>query len=130
MSLTTIFLGKLLGLCLITISIGMLANRRRTLESLDAMARSGPWMLFSGMVATAAGLAVVLGHQVWSGGALPVAITLTGWAALVKGIALLLVPAERLADAYKGIGFERFFHVWMVAVLAIGLWVTALAFAA
>ena len=130
MSLTTIFLGKLLGLCLITISIGMLANRRRTLESLDAMARSGPWMLFSGMVATAAGLAVVLGHQVWSGGALPVAITLTGWAALVKGIALLLVPAERMADAYKGIGFERFFHVWMVAVLAIGLWVAALAFAA
>ena len=130
MSLTTIFLGKLLGLCLITISIGMLANRRRTLESLDAMARSGPWMLFSGMVATAAGLAVVLGHQVWNGGALPVIVTLTGWAALVKGIALLLVPAERLADAYKGIGFERFFLVWMVAVLAIGLWVAALAFAA
>ena len=130
MSLTTIFLGKLLGLYFIAISIGMLANRRRTLESLDAMARSGPWMLFSGMVATAAGLAVVLGHQVWNGGALPVIVTLTGWAALVKGIALLLVPAERMADAYKGIGFERFFHVWMVAVLAIGLWVAALAFAA
>jgi hypothetical protein len=31
------------------------------------MARSGPWMLFSGMVATVAGLAIVLGHNVWSG---------------------------------------------------------------
>jgi hypothetical protein len=31
------------------------------------MARSGPWMLFSGMVATTAGLAIVLGHNVWSG---------------------------------------------------------------
>ena len=55
----------------------MLANRRRTLATLDEMARSGPWMLFSGMVATAGGLAVVLGHQVWSGGALPVAIART-----------------------------------------------------
>ena len=49
------------------------------------MARSGPWMLFSGMVATAAGLAIVLGHNVWSGGALAIAVTLFGWAALLKG---------------------------------------------
>ena len=128
MSATTVFLGRLLGLYLVAISLGMLANRRRTLDTLDEMARSGPWMLFSGMVATAAGLAVVLGHQVWSGGALPVVVTLMGWAALLKGVTLLLVPAERMADAYKGIGFERFFHAWMVAVFAIGLWVTVMAF--
>jgi hypothetical protein len=128
MSATTVFLGRLLGLYLVAISLGMLANRRRTLDTLDEMARSAPWMLFSGMVATAAGLAVVLGHQVWSGGALPVVVTLMGWAALLKGVTLLLVPAERMADAYKGMGFERFFHAWMVAVLAIGLWVTLMAF--
>jgi len=127
MSATTIFLGRLLGLYLVAISAGMLANRRRTLATLDEMARSGPWMLLSGMVATAAGLAVVLGHNVWSGGALPVVVTLMGWAALLKGVALLLVPSERMADAYKGIGFERFFHVWMVALLALGLWTMAAA---
>ena len=77
---------RLLGLYLVAISGGMLANRRRTLATLDEMARSGPWMLFSGMVATAGGLAVVLGHQVWSGGALPVVVTLVGWAALLKGV--------------------------------------------
>ena len=128
MSATTVFLGRLLGLYLVAISLGMLANRRRTVDTLDEMARSGSWMLFSGMVATAAGLAVVLGHQVWSGGALPVVVTLMGWAALLKGVTLLLVPAERMADAYKGMGFERSFHAWMVAVLAIGLWVTVMAF--
>ena len=90
MSPTTIFLGRLFGLYLVAISVGMLANRRRTLATLDEMARSGPWMLFSGVVATAAGLAVVLGHNVWSGGALPVVVTLVGWAALLKGVTLLL----------------------------------------
>jgi len=35
-----------------------------------------------------------------------------------------------MAAAYKGLGFERFFHVWMIAVLVIGLWITAAAFSA
>ena len=47
-----------------------------------------------------------LGHNVWSGGALPVVVTLMGWAALLKGVALLLVPSDRMADAYKGIGLS------------------------
>jgi hypothetical protein len=130
MSTTTIFLGKFLGLYLVAISIGMLANRRRTLEALDEITRSGPWMLFSGVVATAAGLAVVIGHQVWSGGPLPVVVTLVGWAALLKGVTLLLVPAGRMAAVYRGLGFERFFYAWMVVVLVIGLWMTAMVFAA
>jgi hypothetical protein len=33
------------------------------------------------------------------------------------------------ADDSKGIGFERRFFVWMSVVLAIGLWMTATAFA-
>jgi len=80
------------------------------------------------MVATAAGLAIVLGHNEWSGGTLVVAVTLFGWAALLKGVSLLLVPPEQMAAAYKGLGFERFFHVWMGAVLVIGLWITLDAF--
>jgi len=60
MSAVTIYLGRLLGLYLVAISGGTLANRRRTLATLDEMARSGPWMLLSGMVATAGGLTVVL----------------------------------------------------------------------
>ena len=114
---------------LIAISGGMLVNRRRTLATLDEMARSGPWMLFSGMVATAAGLAIVLGHNVWSGGALAVVVTLFGWAALLKGVSLLLVPPEQMAAAYKGLGFERFFYAWMSAVLVLGLLITLDAFA-
>jgi hypothetical protein len=126
---TTVFLGRLLGLYLVAISIGMLVSKRRTLATLDEMARSGPWMLFSGLVATAAGLAIVLGHNVWTGGALAIVVTLFGWAALLKGISLLLVPPEQMAVAYKGLGFERFFYAWMGAVLVLGLLITLDAFA-
>jgi uncharacterized membrane protein HdeD (DUF308 family) len=129
MSPTTVFLGRLLGLYLIAIAVAMLASRRRALATLDEMAGSGPWMLFSGMVATAAGLAIVLGHNVWTGGALAVVVTLFGWAALLKGVSLLLVPPEQMAAAYKGLGFERFFYVWIGAVLVLGLLITLDAFA-
>ena len=103
--------------------------RRRTLATLDEMARSGPWMLFSGMVATAAGLAEVLAHTVWTGGALTIAVTLVGWTALVKGLALLVVPPSTMASAYKAVGYERYFYVWMGAVLVLGLWMALDAFA-
>ena len=128
--MTTVFLGKLLGLYIVAIAVGMLVNRRRTMAAIDEMARSGPWMLFSGMVATAVGLAVVLGHEVWAGGVLPVLVSLMGWAALLKGLTLLLVPGERVAAAYKGAGFERYFRAWMVAMLVLGLWMASLAFMA
>jgi hypothetical protein len=71
MSATTIYLGRLLGLYMVAIAVGTLVNKRRTMAAIDEMARSGPWMLFSGMVATAVGLAIVLGHHVWSGAPCP-----------------------------------------------------------
>lgn len=129
MSPTTVFLGRLLGCYLIAISLATLVSRRRTLATLDEMARSGPWMLFSGMAATAAGLAVVLAHNVWTGGALAIAVTLVGWMALLKGLALLLVPPSTLASAYKAAGYERYFCAWMGAVLVIGLGMALDAFA-
>jgi len=128
MSTTTIFLGKLLGLYLVAISLGMLPSRRRTLATLDEMARSGPWMLFSGMVATAAGLAIVLAQVGWTGGALAVAINLAGWAALLKGLSLLAFPPATMARAYGSMGFERYFYLWMGAVMVLGLWMAASAF--
>ena len=129
MSPTTLFLAKLVGLYLVAISLGMLVNRRRTLATLDEMARSGPWMLFSGMVATTLGLAMVLAHDIWTGGALSVAVTLAGWAALLKGLALLLVPPEIMAAGYKGVGIERYFHIWFGALLALGALIAIAAFA-
>ena len=34
-----------------------------------------------------------------------------------------------MATAYKVAGFERYFYVWMGAVLVLGLWMTLDAFA-
>ena len=69
----------------------------------------------------------MLGHEVWTG-ALPVLVSLMGWVALLKGLTLLAGPRRARRRGYKGGGFERYFRVWMVAVLAPGFWITRLAF--
>lgn len=128
MSMITVFLGKLLGLYLIAIAIAMLAGKKNVLTALDEMVASPAWMLFSGMVATAIGLAIVLAHQQWTGGALAVAVTLVGWIALIKGLSLLLVPATTMAKAYQRLGLERYFYLWSGLVFILGLWIAGAAF--
>jgi hypothetical protein len=54
-------------------------------------------MFFVDIVTVAIGLALVLGHNVWSGGPLAIAVTLMGWATLVKGLALLCQRNERMS---------------------------------
>jgi len=61
-------------------------------------------MLVYAIFSLAAGLAIILGHSVWSGGALPVIVTLVGWLIFAKGVVVLLlvkpetfiVPLERM----------------------------------
>lgn len=128
MSPTTLFLGKLLGLYLVAMSLGMLLDRRRALATIDEMSRSGPWMLFSGMAATAIGLALVLRGRDAASGALGVTVDAAGALALLKGLSLLVIPPARIVAGYRRIGFERMFSLWMGVVLALGLTVAALAF--
>jgi hypothetical protein len=43
---------------------------------------------------------MVLLHNLWSGGVLPVIITLVGWATLTKGVLLLALPPASLGALY------------------------------
>ena len=56
-------------------------------------------------------------------------LILAGALVQAVGLRLFLVPAEQMAAVYKGLGFERFFYAWMVAVLVFGLLITLDAFA-
>src|SRR6516164_7197336 len=94
MSPRTRFLSKLIGLYLILISVAMAIHKQATVDTMNALVRNAPELLVTGMIAVAAGLAIVLGHNVWSGGARPVIVTLTGWLVLIKGVLLLFLSPQ------------------------------------
>jgi len=125
MSARTIFLSRLIGLYLILISLAMIAHKQATMDSMNALVHNAPVLLVVGVIAVAAALAMVLGHNVWSGGVLPVVVTLTGWLMLIKGSMLLFMSPEAVyGTLLAGIHFEQLFYLYMAMVLVLGIYLT------
>jgi len=104
----TAFLGKLLGLYLIVISVIMFAHPQATVEIMKAIILDRPLLFICGLMGVTAGLAIVLTHNVWSGGVLPILVTVFGWASLFKGTLLLVLSPEMESRVFiVGLGYEQ-----------------------
>jgi hypothetical protein len=66
--------------------------------------------------------AIVLAHNVWSGGALPVLVTVVGWISLVKGLIVLLLSFETSATYFEALRYGQLFYVYMGITLVIGIY--------
>ena len=130
MSPFTIYLAKLLGLYCIIVALAMSANKQQALKTVNEWVRSPPLMMLTSAITLALGLALVVGHNVWSGGALPITVTVVGWLTLVKGLAFLAVPPAQTIKLYDGLQYERFFFVYMGVTLALGFYLSVAAFSA
>jgi hypothetical protein len=103
----------------------MTVHKHATVESMNALTHNPPVLFVTGVIAVVAGLALVLGHNVWSGGALNVVVTLTGWLLLLKGSMLLFLSPEAVyGSLLAGIHFEKFLYLYMAAVLLLGICLT------
>jgi hypothetical protein len=124
----TAFLGKLIGLYCIIAAATMMANKRASVESIYALMRNPPLLLFVEVLGLLAGLAMVLGHNIWSGGALPVIVTVLGWLIAIRGAMLLALPQETKLRIFEALRYEERFHVYMGATLVLGIFMTVAAF--
>jgi hypothetical protein len=83
-----------------------------------------PLMLTYAMISLAIGLAMILGHNVWSGGLLPVVVTLVGWLILAKGLLLLFVTPEALTEFFERMQYGEHMYLYVAPSLVIGLYLT------
>jgi hypothetical protein len=121
MSRLTVYLARLIGLFIVLLIADLLLHGSAVVES--GMADK-PLMFTYGFISLGLGLALVLGHNVWSGGALPVVVTLVGWLILAKGLLLLYLPPETLTGMYAGIRFSEHLFLYVAPSLLIGLYLT------
>lgn len=124
MSPRTVFLSRLIGLYCILVTISMAAHKQATLETVTALVHDPALLMIAGWLALAAGLAMVLGHNVWSGGALPVIVTLVGWITLIRGLLAVLLPPEAAVGLFVGLHYERLFYVYLAVPLILGVYLT------
>ena len=121
----TIFLSRLIGLYGLLVVPSLLVHREATIDLMTALLHNLPLMWVLSMITLTAGLAMVLAHNVWSGGALPVVVTLCGWAALIKGLLFLFLPSsvqsEYLLSALRN---PLLFYVWLSPSLLLGIYLT------
>ena len=125
MSSRTIFLSRLIGLYCILIALSMMTRRQTTVETVTVLLQSPSMMLILGVITLAAGLAMVLAHNFWSGGALPVVVTLVCWATLIKGLLFLFLPSVVESEfIFSALRNPLLFYVWMTPSLLIGIYLT------
>jgi hypothetical protein len=124
MNARTTFLARLIGLYLLLSAIAMFVQRDATVQVMTALVHDAQLMYVVGVFALLGGLAVVLSHNVWSGGALPVLVTIVGWVTLLKGMLSLFVPADSMAALYTSAHYDQYTPVYAGIVLLIGAYLT------
>jgi hypothetical protein len=128
MSPRTLFLSRLIGLFTTVIALSMIANRDGTLTAFITLLHDPAALWVTGVLGLGAGLALVLCHTQWSGGAPAIVVTLVGWITLIKSILVLVLPHDWLGAMSDWLQSPAFFYADAAFILALGLYLTSAGF--
>ena len=121
MSKLTIFLARSIGLFMVLLVAGFLVRGGTAIE---ATIEDEGVMISYAIISLAMGVAMVIGHNVWSGGALPVVVTLVGWLVLAKGFLLLVVAPDEMSAMVQRMGYAEHYRLLLMPALVLGLYLT------
>ena len=121
MSQLTIFLARSIGVFTVLLVVGFLVRGGAAIE---ATVEDEAVMISYATISLAMGVAMVVGHNVWSGGALPVVVTLVGWLILAKGFLLLVLAPDEMTAMVRRMGYAEHYRLLLTPALILGLYLT------
>jgi len=121
MSKLTIFLARSIGLFMVLLVAGFLVRGGTAIE---VTIEDEGVMISYAIISLAMGVAMVIGHNVWSGGALPVVVTLVGWLVLAKGFLLLVLAPDEMSAMVQRMGYAEHYRLLLMPALVLGLYLT------
>lgn len=125
MSTKTRFLSRLIGLYCMLVALAMASHRQATVDTVTALVHNAPLLCLCGILGVCTGLAIVLNHNVWTGGALCIVVTLVGWVTLIKGALLLfLSPDQESAVFLDGLHYAQLFYLYFGISVCLGAYLT------
>jgi hypothetical protein len=116
----SVFLARLLGPLLLLPGIGLLVNPRAFRTMATEVAGSVTLVYLFGLLDFAAGLAIVLVHNVWTLN-WRVLITLIGWLLLIRGTARILITDTLMGYATTLIRNKRLYLASGSVLVILGL---------
>ncbi len=116
-SVLTLRLAEIIGLYLIVMGIGGVANPQRWRAIMDDLNRSPGLVVALGFAVFAVGATLVLVHSIWTD-PLAIMVSLIGYVALIEGATLLAVPGPLIRIGHWSTNFIR---AWAITALVLGL---------
>jgi hypothetical protein len=121
MSSRTVFLARLIGLFCILYGLSMFTHKQATIGALTSLLHGVPLMFIVGVIGLITGLAMVLAHNVWRGGVLPIIVTLVGWSTVIKCLLILFLPPEAECKLILTcLRYEQLFYFYAAFAVLLG----------
>ena len=101
-----------------------MTRKQSAVSTVKALIGNPPLLLLVEVIGLAGGLAMIISHNIWSGGALPAVVTLVGWLMAIRGAGLLALSPNATMKLFEALRYEQLFYVYMGATLILGLYLT------
>ncbi|MEF3366522.1 hypothetical protein V3H18_08255 [Methylocystis sp. 9N] len=115
----TLFLAKLIGAYALIMSAWILARRDVAAQMIERVSNEPSAIALIGMVRLAIGLAIVIGHDLWSG-SLAILVTLVGWVTLASGLLTLFLPPQMVREIFARMRFEKRYPLFALISFSLG----------
>jgi hypothetical protein len=112
----SIFYAQVIGLWIFFVALAMIAHQARFKKTLMESLGHASLITFTGIVALAIGLLIVVSHNIWVA-AWPVVITLFGWMLIIQGAMRIYWPesfARTMKSLMAGNGYRNVSWVWLL----------------
>jgi uncharacterized protein YjeT (DUF2065 family) len=118
---------QILGIIYLTIGIGITVNPGFYKKLITNFTENPPAIYLSGIVALVIGCLLVTLHNFWTKD-WSVIITIFGWASLIKGLFLIVLPkvSIKVGNAFKET--KKLLRVWGIVVAIVGALLALLGF--
>jgi len=117
---TSIFLARLLGPLLLIVGASLLLNPHAVRKMAQDVLGSVTLVYLFGVLDFAAGLAILLVHNVWVA-SWRVIITLIGWLLLIRGAVRILAPEQVMERAAKVLRVQNYLLIAGGVTAVLGL---------
>ena len=125
----TAYVAQLLGVYLVLSGVLMIVREQAMMLLVPKFVDTPPFLYFLGSLGVLIGLAIVLAHDTWIG-TLGTIIYLVGWLTLLRGIAMLLLPAETERKILEVFSHGNAWYTTAMVAIVLGGWLDYAGFTA
>lgn len=115
----TAFLAKFLGAYMVVMSAWLVIRKDVALALVERLSHDAVGVAIVGMIRVTIGLAIVIAHDLWSGGT-AILVTLVGWLILLSGLLTLFLAPQAMQGLIRRMRYADNLPLYALPTFALG----------